>query len=347
MLSSRKRKGDPKAALDIILLFGRGKRSRVLTTPANSADCLDSIMVAGVHSESGTRNTLPVCLGSENPHRLVSLWDMLRLDAGGFARVSSLLGQMYMEIRCGKMPEQMSFGVIGPELDLLERNCRAFQLNATLVQVNRAKKQLAAFRQGRGISIQLVASALIEVSSRLSDELGARMIYLLRDGREEFCKAFTSDQDPSDANPVEDSWRLTFASFPSTKYDATEAFKSYAFGRNTACVFHLMRVLEIGLGVLGAVFGVSLAHTNWGPAIEEIEKKIREMHKDPAWKSLPDFKEQHEFYAQSASHFAMLKDAWRNYTAHTRGKYDEQEAFDVMTAVRAFMQKLTAKGLCE
>ena len=34
-------------------------------------------MVAGVHSESGIRNTLSVCLGRENPHRLVSLWDIV------------------------------------------------------------------------------------------------------------------------------------------------------------------------------------------------------------------------------------------------------------------------------
>ena len=108
-----------------------------------------------------------------------------------------------------------------------------------------------------------------------------------------------------------------------------------------------MRVLETGLTALGAIFGVSLAHTNWAPAIEQIESKIRDMHKDPMWKVLPDCKEQQEFYSQAASHFGILKDAWRNYTAHARGKYDEQEASDVMTGVRAFMQKLTAKGLRE
>ncbi len=82
-----------------------------------------------------------------------------------------------------------------------------------------------------------------------------------------------------------------------------------------------MRVLGIGLGPLGKIFNVSLAHTNWAPAIEEIESKIRDMYKDPVWKALPDCKEQQEFYAQAASHFGVLKDAWRNYTAHARGKY--------------------------
>ena len=104
--------------------------------------------------------------------------------------------------------------------------------------------------------------------------------------------------------------------FPSTYQDAAEAGMCLSVARPTASVFHSMRVLESGLTVLGAVFGVSLAHTNWGPAIEEIESKIRNMHKDPNWKSLPDCKAEQEFYAQAASHFGILKDAWRNYTAH-------------------------------
>ena len=71
------------------------------------------------------------------------------------------------------------------------------------------------------------------------------------------------------------------------------------------------------------------------------------MHKDPVWKTRPDFKDQQEFYAQAASGFGIIKDAWRNYTMHTRGKYDEQEAIDILVCVRAFRQKLTAKGLHE
>lgn len=90
-----------------------------------------------------------------------------------------------------------------------------------------------------------------------------------------------------------------------------------------------MRVLEIGLTALGKVFNVSLAHTNWAPAIDQIESRIRDMHKDPQWKVFPDWKDQQEYYAQAAIHFGMLKDAWRNYTAHARGKYDDQEASDV------------------
>ncbi len=95
--------------------------------------------------------------------------------------------------------------------------------------------------------------------------------------------------------------------------------------------------------MLGSKFGVSIAHTNWAPALDEIESKIRNMHKDAACKLLPDCKEQQEFYAQAASHFGILKDAWRNYTMHLRGKYTDQEAEDVFVGVRGFMQKLATR----
>jgi hypothetical protein len=131
--------------------------------------------------------------------------------------------------------------------------------------------------------------------------------------------------------------------FPSAVFDIHNAAICMATTQSTASVFHLMRVLEAGLSVLGAQFGVSMAHTNWAPAIEQIESKIRDMHKDPRWKVLPDCKEQQEFYAQAASHFAILKDAWRNFTMHARGKYTEDEAERIFENVKGFMQQLAER----
>jgi hypothetical protein len=131
--------------------------------------------------------------------------------------------------------------------------------------------------------------------------------------------------------------------FPNAAQDVCEAGVCLALDRGTGCVFHLMRILEIGLTALGAKFGVSLAHANWAPAIEQIESKIRDMHKDSVWKALPDCKEQQEFYAQAASHFGILKDAWRNYTMHVRGFYTEEQAERIFENVKAFMQKLAER----
>ena len=129
--------------------------------------------------------------------------------------------------------------------------------------------------------------------------------------------------------------------FFSTAYDVREAGNCYALGRNTACVFHLMRVLEVGLSALAKRFNVPSERTNWETIIGETEKAIREMDKDPM--RPPNWKDEREFYSQCASHFRLMKDAWRNYTAHARGRYDSREALDMLDNVRGFMQKLAAR----
>lgn len=132
-------------------------------------------------------------------------------------------------------------------------------------------------------------------------------------------------------------------SFPSCAFDANYAGIALAVGLSTASVFYLMRVLESGLAVLGLEFGVSLAHTNWQPAIAEIERKIRDMHTHPKWKDRADCKEVQEFYSQAASHFGILKDACRNPTMHGRTKYSQDEAEQIFETVKAFMQKLAER----
>jgi hypothetical protein len=179
---------------------------------------------------------------------------------------------------------------------------------------------------------------------RLRDEAGTKCLVQIPVDRASYLRAFTAETQSATPTLLEQQWTPVFDVFPHTKYDATEAFKSYAMGRHTACVFHLMRVVEHGLTSLGSVFGVSLSHTNWAVAIERVESKIREMHKDSTWKLRADCKDLQQFYSQCVSHVGIIKDAWRNYTAHAHGKYDEQEALDIMTGVRAFMQKLAERS---
>ena len=129
--------------------------------------------------------------------------------------------------------------------------------------------------------------------------------------------------------------------FPSVSFDALEACRCFALHRSTACVFHLMRVLEIGLHAFADRFGVASDHTNWHNIIEGIEKAVRNMGTDPT--RAVDWKDQQEFFSQAASHFMNLKDAWRNYTAHERGKFTEDEAETILANVRSIMQRLATK----
>ena len=265
----------------------------------------------------------PVCL-FENPHRLVSLWEMQKFYAATLTTITWDLNSLWTQI--GK-PDAISkitetLGALRVEVDRLNWG----DLSA---QIDRFLRRLPGLDLN---NFEVVASLFVELIGNVQHHLTRDLFLCIQKPKIDYLSR------PRDIYGAD-----VFASFPSAAYDLTEAAQCFGLDRWTATVFHLMRSLEIALAVMGSVFGVSLAHTNWAPAIEEIEKKVRDMHKDPIWRALPDYKEQQEFYAQAASHFEMLKGGWRNYTAHARGKYDEREAADIMTGVRAFMQKLATK----
>lgn len=131
--------------------------------------------------------------------------------------------------------------------------------------------------------------------------------------------------------------------FPSCVEEIQNAGTCYALEQNEACVFHLMRVLERGLGVLAAKFGVPFLNDNWHNIIELLESKIRKM--DITFGT--DWKEKQKFYSAAASQFMFLKAAWRNHVMHVRDVYDEGRARSILSHVGELMQALTEGGLKE
>ena len=283
------------------------------------------------------------------PYQLVSWWEMQQFSALAFYVIGSLLETLKSDclFKAGADGENIDLLLLNQPLDEVtakhasdllrtaESNCRSIGMEITAGTILDVQKLLEKEDQEPGIITYLwLVNHVKNIQSLIRKEMSGKLFVYLSPERAKFWP----------------SKRVThlfgeqvYKAFPSTFYDIGQAGVCLAITTTTACVFHLMRVLEITLGVLGQKFGVSLTHTNWAPAIEQIESRIREMHKDPAWKALPDCKEQQEFYAQAASHFGVLKDAWRNYTMHSRGKYTEQEAEQIFNSVKAFTQKLAER----
>ena len=126
--------------------------------------------------------------------------------------------------------------------------------------------------------------------------------------------------------------------FQSLERDAREAGNCFALGRYTACVFHLMRIMEEGLNVLAMALDVAVEQ-NWYKLLNAIEKEIRRRNERPT----DEWKQIRSFYAEAATHFRMVKDAWRNHTMHIKAFYGEEEAKDILNSVRAFMRHLATK----
>lgn len=138
--------------------------------------------------------------------------------------------------------------------------------------------------------------------------------------------------------------------FGSALYDINEAGKCFALGRDTACVFHLMRVLEHCLRVIakklkikfitnkGATVPVDLQE--WGKIINKIEAQIQQMQNRPKSRRKA---EDLQFYSELAADFRYFKDAWRNHVMHTNANYDGKESAKIMAHVKSFMEHLATK----
>jgi hypothetical protein len=115
--------------------------------------------------------------------------------------------------------------------------------------------------------------------------------------------------------------------------DIEEAGKCFALNRYTACVFHLMRVMESGVQKLGDKLSVSLANEKcWDTILKDSRTKINAQYpkshpENVRWKNL-------------LAKLETVKDAWRNPTMHPKATYTKQHAEEVWFAVKIFMREL-------
>ena len=100
-----------------------------------------------------------------------------------------------------------------------------------------------------------------------------------------------------------------------------------------------MRIMEVGLNTLGGALGLPVA-SNWGRAIEDIEREIKSRSvrtHGQQWKT------DESFYSEAATHFRMVKNAWRNHTMHGKQQYDEERTKDILGSVSGFMCHLAQR----
>ena len=121
------------------------------------------------------------------------------------------------------------------------------------------------------------------------------------------------------------------AKFPSLEFDIIESGNCFAMGRSTACVFHLMRIMEVGTQTFGSRLGVTFTDSkNWQNILDESNKAIKALPKAPETVAL----------SQVAAHLYNVKVAWRNQVMHPHDKYTFDEAEDLIGHVKAFMKTL-------
>ncbi len=160
--------------------------------------------------------------------------------------------------------------------------------------------------------------AVRDLQNKFEDEINKHMF------------VYVTDPHYLDADNL--SGQIVSDKFAAATEDISEAGKCFALGKFTATVFHLMRVMEIGVQEFGSKIGVSLTSTKvWHVILQEADKAIRAMDQKA---------NETKQYAAISAHLYNVKLAWRNEVMHPKATYTEEEARKLMAAVRSYMEEL-------
>lgn len=130
--------------------------------------------------------------------------------------------------------------------------------------------------------------------------------------------------------------------FSKANKDIEMGGKALACGLGTATVFHMMRIMELGLKALSKPLGIAYA-PSWESYISQIEKKITAKHPSKSAK----WKKQEPLFRDILGDLQAIKIAWRNPTMHIVRHYDQDEGEDVFRMVKRFMRRLAENGFSQ
>jgi hypothetical protein len=205
-----------------------------------------------------------------------------------------------------------------------EQECLRLNLSMSAKAINKLIRKLSESTLTYGEA----GKSFQELKERLVDEMESMVFFSIEKNRQ----PLLVDKNPFGTEIAD--------AFPSAIIDIEEAGKCLAFERATACVFHLMRVMEVGLRVFGDTLKLP-ASTNrtW----DSILKKCDEECQKPFAQKSSEWKSDEPFFAGATAMLHSVKDAWRNPTMHVEKVYTEEQAEEIWNAVRGFMRHLATK----
>lgn len=127
------------------------------------------------------------------------------------------------------------------------------------------------------------------------------------------------------------------AKFPKNIDDVEAAGNCLALQQSTACVFHLMRIMEAAVQRLGKLLGVKLdpkAETWFNICTRASTSATNRPSKTKAQAA------KNAAIGAAVSHLQTVRLAWRNEVMHPKQSYTREEAHEVYNAVRIFMTDL-------
>jgi hypothetical protein len=128
--------------------------------------------------------------------------------------------------------------------------------------------------------------------------------------------------------------------FPDLALDIHHAYSCWALDLSTACVFHLVRIVETGLRELAAVLHLQVKdRPMWNDYLVAIENHVR----PPGGGKGTLSREEEIFYSDMVAHIRAISRAWRNPVVHEiAASYENDEATKILNNIEALMQSISA-----
>ena len=246
---------------------------------------------------------------------------MKNLDLQRFIGLSNTLTEYsaIAKTSSGTLSEEDKAQMLGM-LEKASADCKAAEMRCSLIQIHRMKDMIST----PDVTHMELFASLGELLRRVADEAALS-----------HCLIMSQDEADLYTTPQQFGPEVE-ARFPSATNDISEGARCLACGRGTATVFHLMRVMEVGLKAVAKRLGIPYA-PSWESYLSQIDTRVRLKYRAKGVK----WRKEEPFFRDVAAHLHAVKVAWRNPTMHIVSHYSPEMAEEVFFAVKGFMRHLS------
>ncbi|HMH50637.1 MAG TPA: hypothetical protein VK548_10420 [Candidatus Acidoferrum sp.] len=250
---------------------------------------------------------------------------MLKFAAERFVGISAHLAHVaatsvHDEARAGDALTPDDREYILKDLEFIREQCAGLPLEKVVLHVNRVVRIV----KGEDCSYQQVAEYHRSLVERFTDEFSSV-----------YCLALSADESSLYTNPAPFGAEI-IGRLPEAAADIDESTKCLAVGRYTACVYHAMRVMEIGLNAVCVELGVPIYLPSWDAKLKKVDTALEGLAQQQG--TLP--RKRWGFFREVNVNWRSVQTAWRNQTMHIEKTYTQERAKEIHDAVKGFMRHL-------
>lgn len=283
-----------------------------------------------------------VCLAPwrENPNRLVSLWDILKVfeprDVLTRIRALNNVASLLSDTSLSSNTRLNLIEQLRSEIDLCHSTCTALELPVSAIRLAQLGQAVETIGAWSGESVADAASNIHrEIPILIENELSTHSFLAVSPSRKEYL------------DEPRKGWEEIIDRFTDSVVDVEEMRKCFALSRYAACVFHSVHVIEHGLIAIGSWLpSLNDPKAGWPSVTQELERIM-----NTKYPQRTPFEQTHSnFIEQVNALMKAIKFAWRNKISHAGSKlhvlspdFAPEIAEEIMIAIRGFMRTLAVE----